>query len=123
MNVPPQISPHYARSQSVHRDSAALQPTGQLTGEQQVGQLAATVRRGLVVALLTVQVLKVNVTAFVEFGGDDHDATGGRPFQQVQQQVGEQEVSQVVHPKLHLEAILRFGVRTLVDTCIVDQHV
>lgn len=73
--------------------------------------------------MLTVQVLEVNVAVLVEFGGDHHDAAGGRSFQEIQEQVGEQEVAQVVDPKLHLKAVLCSGVRTLVDPSIVDQHV
>ena len=49
-----------------------------------------------------------------------HRGGAGQPGHQ---QVGEEEVTQVIHTKLHLISILGLHVGTLVNACIVDQHI
>ena len=124
MDVPPQPGPHDAGAHRVHRDPRGhAQPARQLHAEQQVGQLALAVAEGLVVAALAVGVVEVDVAVLVELGGDHHHPAGLCRLQPVQQEVGEQEVAQVVYAKLHLKALHCFGVGTLVDACVVDEHV
>lgn len=68
-------------------------PSGQLSGEQDVGQLALGVGFNGVVALLPVQVVKLDPAHGVSGGGQVDDPGGGRVLQQVQQQVGQEEVA------------------------------
>lgn len=123
VDVAAESGPHDARGESVDRDPRALQPASQLQREQQVGQLALTVAERLAVVLFTVQVVEVDVAVLVELRGDHDDAAGSGGLQPVQQEVSEEEVTQVVHAELHLKAVLRLGVGALVDARIVDEHV
>lgn len=41
----------------------------------------------------------------VSYAGDCDDSAGGGAFQQVQQQIGQQEVTQMIDSQLHLKAI------------------
>ncbi|KAF3850069.1 hypothetical protein F7725_019788 [Dissostichus mawsoni] len=54
---------------------------------------------------------------------NNNDAAGGRRLQEVQQEVGEEDVAEVIHTELHLKIILRLCVGTLVDSSIVDENV
>lgn len=121
--MPAQPGPHDARGESVDRDPGALQPMSQFECEQQVGQFALAVAERLVVVIFTVEVFKVDLAVLVKLRGNHNDAAGGGALQEVQQEVSEEEVTQVVHAELHLETILGLCVGTLVDACVVDEHV
>ncbi|KAA8583052.1 hypothetical protein FQN60_015598, partial [Etheostoma spectabile] len=51
-------------------------------------------------------VVKVDVAVLVKLRGNNDDATGSRGLQEVQQEVSEEEVTQVIHTELHLKPIL-----------------
>ena len=121
--MPAQSGPHDARSESVDCDARALQLTSQFECKQQVGQLALTVAEGLIIIIFTIQVVKVDVAVLVKLRGNDDDATGSRSLQEVQQEVSEEEVTQVIDTELHLKTILCLSVGTLVESCIVDEHI
>lgn len=122
-DVSSQSGPHHPRGEGVDRDRRALELMSQLECEQQVGQLALTVAESFVVVPFAVQVVKVDVAVFVEFGGNDDNAAGRRSLEEVQQQVSEEEVAQVIHSKLHLKTIFCLRVGTLIDPGVVDQHI
>lgn len=104
--MPSQAGPHDARGERVDRDPRALQLASQFEREQQVGQLTLTVAEGLVVFTFTIQVIEVDVAVLVELRGNHNDAAGSRGLQAVQQEVREEEVTQVIHAELHLKTIL-----------------
>lgn len=99
--------------EAVAGDAGALQPVGQLPGEQHVAQLAVAVGLEVVPGGLTgrhvpagSQQREVDVAKAVqERGHGDHPAGRALP-QSLQEQVGEQEVTQVVHAERHSEAVL-----------------
>lgn len=78
---------------------------GQLLAEVDVGQLAATV--GEEGQQVVVEVLEVQFLVFV-VGACECDHPAGSTFLQTrQEQVSEEEVTQVVDPETHAEAIFR----------------
>lgn len=95
-------------------DVGSLQLIGQLPGEKHVAQFAVAVRLDVLQGRFSCdQILpegqqrEVYVpTAMQQSRNCDHPA---RPtlLQPLQEQVGEQEVTQVVHPKRQAEALLR----------------
>lgn len=121
--MPAQSGPHDARGESVDCDPCVLKLASQFECEQQVGQLALTVAERLVVVTFTVQVIKVDLAVLVKLRGNYDDAARSRGLQDVQQEVSEEEVTQVIHAELHLKTLLCLCVGTLVDACIVDEHV
>lgn len=98
--------------EAVAGDTGALQPVGQLSGEQNIAQLATAV--GLKVAprglsghqvLLGIQQWEVNVAKEMqECSHSDHTA-GPALLQPLQEEVSEQKMTQVVYPKCHTEAL------------------
>ena len=56
-----------------------------------------------------VEVVEVDGAGLVGEGGDRHDPGGSRGLDLVEEEVGEEEVAEVVRPDLHLEAVLRLG--------------
>lgn len=102
--------------EAVAGDAAALQPLGQLVGEEDVAQFAVTVLlKQLVVASgqrqLSVgrQAREVHMPHLVRFGGHGHHAARPARLQPVQKQHGQQEVTQVVDAKDNPEAVLRLS--------------
>lgn len=99
--------------EAVAGDAGALQPVGQLPGEQHVAQLAVAVGLKVVPGGLSghhvpagSQQREVDVAKAVqECGHGDHPA-GRALLQSLQEQVGEQEVTQVVHAERHSETVL-----------------
>ncbi len=121
--MPAQPGPHDARGESIDCDPRALQLAGQFECKQQVGQLALTVAESLVVVSFTIQVIEVDVAVLVKLRGNHDNAAGRRGLQEVQQEVSEEEVTQVIHAELHFKAIFCLCVGTLIDACVVDEHV
>lgn len=99
--------------QTVAADAAALQSVGQLPGEKHVAQFAVAVRLDVLPRRLSSnQILcggqqrEVDVTKTVqECRNCDHSARTAL-LQPVQEQVGEQEVTQVVYAKRQAKALL-----------------
>ena len=56
-----------------------------------------------------VEVVEVDGAGLVGEGGHRHDPGGRRGLDLVEEEVGEEEVAEVVRPDLHLEAVLRLG--------------
>lgn len=98
--------------EAVAGDTGALQPVGQLSGEQNIAQLATAVGlkaapRGLSghQVLLGIQQWEVNVAEEMqECSHSDHTA-GPALLQPLQEEVSEQKMTQVVYPKCHTEAL------------------
>ena len=55
-------------------------------------------------------------TSLVCQAGDDNNTTWSRLLQQVEETVGEEEMTQVVDTKLHFKAVLRLPLWTHIDT-------
>lgn len=99
--------------QAVAADGGPLQPVGQLSGEQHVAQLAVAV--GLEAApsgIIGNQVFpgrqerEVDTAETVQESGHGDHAAGPALPQPLQQQIGQQEVTQVVHAKSHPKSVL-----------------
>lgn len=121
--MPHQLAGHDARMHAVHRNAAALQHSRQLAGEQHVGQLALTVGRPAVVAALAHQILAPYVGVAMRFAGNDHDATGRRSSQPIEQQIGEQKVAEMVDAQVRFEAVHGARLSDVHDAGIVDEHI
>lgn len=99
--------------EAVAGDVGALQPVGQLSGEQNITQLAVAVGLNVVPGGLTghqvlvgIQQREVDVAeAMQKCGHGDHPA-GPALLQSLQEEAGEQEVTQVVYPKRHAKTLL-----------------
>lgn len=98
--------------EAVAGDAGALQPVGQLSGEQNVAQLAIAV--GLKVAprglsghrvLLGIQQREVHAAKAVQQRGHGDHAAGPAPLQPLQQEVSEQKMAQVVDSECGAEAL------------------
>lgn len=70
-----------------------FQSFGQWAGEEHISQLALSVSFALVVAFLAVDVLQVDGAPGMSHGGHVYDSGRGRTFNQVNQQVSQQEVT------------------------------
>ena len=94
--------------QTVGRDSGSLQTARQLIGEEDIRQFRLTVsaKAERSVALLTLQVGKVDLGILVCCRADGDDARRGARLQPIQQEVGEQERRQVVHRQRQFYAVL-----------------
>lgn len=99
--------------EAVAGDVGALQPVGQLSGEQNITQLAVAVGLKVVPGALTghqvlvgIQQREVDLAeAMQKCGHGDHSA-GPALLQSLQEEAGEQEVTQVVYPKCHAKTLL-----------------
>lgn len=89
------------------------------------GGRIAELRRGVAAtALEVVQVQLPNVVCGRGHGHHPGAAAGGaRRLQVVQEEVGQQEVAQVVHSKVLLEAVLRLPLRHHHHAGVIDQDV
>lgn len=83
----------------------ALRDAGQLLAEVDVGQLAAAV--GEEGQQVVVEVLEVQLLVLVGGAREGEHAAGGALLQAGQEQIGEQEVAQVVDAEAHAEAVVR----------------
>src|SRR6187549_1104279 len=108
---------------AVGGDSRAPQSPRELIGEQDVGQLGLAVRPVPIVAPLALEVGKVQLRSAVGARRDVDDSGGYSGPQTVQQQIREQEISQVVDGKLLLQAINRELAPAGKHPGIVDQDV
>lgn len=103
--------------EAVAGDLAALQPPGQLPGEQDVAQLAVAVLPvGLPEAAALSRIPEVHQEAEVQLapsvGAGGHVDHAARPagLQPLQKQQGQQEVAQMVDPEHQAEAVVRLAV-------------
>lgn len=104
------------RMEAVTGDAGALQPLGELVGEEDVAQLAVTVlqdQRTVPVSKYQLfvcrQTVEVHLTHSVHHGSNSHHATRPACLQPVQKQHCQQEVAQVIDAKDHPEAVLRLS--------------
>lgn len=102
--------------EAVAGDVGALQPLGELVGEEDVAQFAVTVLlEELIVAAAQSQVsvsrqtVEIHLPHRVGFGGHGHHAARPARLQPVQEQHRQQEVTQVIDAKDHPEAVLRLS--------------
>lgn len=102
--------------EAVAGDVAALQPLGELVGEEDVGQFAvAVLLEELIVAAaqryisVSRQTVEIHLPRLVRFGGDGHHAARPAGLQPVQEQHRQQEVTQVIDAKDHPEAVRRLS--------------
>lgn len=100
--------------EAVAGDLGALQPLGELVGEEDVAQFAVTVfLEELIVAAAQSQIsvsrqtVEIQLANLVGFGGHGHHAARPARLQPVQEQQRQQEVTQMVDAKDHPEAVLR----------------
>lgn len=102
----PAPGPTWVHSVACHLGS--LQPRGQLTGVQHIGQFAVTVvlEGGPQPRRWVAQSIEAQAAGAVGAGGDYDDATGSAALQPLQQQLSEQEMAQVVHLEGEAEAVL-----------------
>lgn len=114
--------------QRVAAHVGALQSLVQLVGEEHVAQFAVGVglqqlHEGLAGAQSPVLVQTVKVDASKVVGHRRHvdHPTGGVLLQTRQQQIGQEEVAQMIDPKHHPEAVLRAAIG--VQACVVDEDV
>lgn len=74
--MPPEVSPHDPRVQDIDSNLCAFQAAGEFPGEEDVSQFAPTITKAFIIALLTVQVFKVDVSMFIKFGRNYHHPAG-----------------------------------------------
>jgi hypothetical protein len=84
---------------SLIRKGGALQPSGELVGEQHVGELGLAVRPCPGVGLLALKVVEVDAALGLCIGGDRDYPRRGALLQPIDEQVGEQERCEVVEGK------------------------
>lgn len=70
--MPDQFRIDRTRMESVCCDFSALQPPGQLPGEEHVGQFAVTVGEATIVALLTMEVMEADSASVMSQRGHIH---------------------------------------------------
>src|SRR5690606_41914143 len=71
--VHPEIAGDEARMERVGRDARALEPSGQLVGEQAVGELRALIGTPTGIAALALQVREIDAGALMGARGDVDD--------------------------------------------------
>lgn len=99
--------------QGVTGNISAFQPVGQLPGEEHITEFAVTVglkagpgRLGGHHVCLWSQQLEVDAPEAVQESRHGDDSAGAAAPEPLQQEVGQQEVTQVVDPKGQAEALL-----------------
>lgn len=102
--------------EAVAGDVGALQPLGELVGEEDVAQFAVTVLPPELIVVLTqtqisvsTQTVEIHLPKLVHFGGHGHHAARPAGLQPVQEQHRQQEVTQVIDAEDHPEAVLRLS--------------
>src|SRR5439155_7105234 len=95
--VLPEAGGDGARVEAVGGHARAVEAPGQLVGEEDVGELGGGVDAHRAVAPRVAEIVEIDPTEAVRVRGDVHDAGGGRAAQPLEQQVGQEEVRQVVH--------------------------
>ncbi len=112
------------------RHAGALEPLRKLHGVQHVGELGLRVRRpAVVLALLEVDVLEVDDAGLahgfvVEAAGDAHDPGGFGFFEDIEQEIRQDEVADVIGSELHFEVVFGLGEGGQIHhACIVYQAV
>ena len=101
-------------------DPPATESALELEREQQVGELAVAVRlAGVVRPRMPVQIVEVDLSACVGVRGDRDDPAGDVR----QQQIGQDEVTEMVRADLALEAIGGSPFRDQHDPGVVDEDV
>ena len=109
-----------------HRDgrlTGGRQSPAELGGEEQVGQLGGAVVQPCVADAVAGHVVKGDLSAAVQQGGDGHHPRTRRGHEPVEQQAGQGEVPQVVGGHLQLEAVGRLPVGRAHHAGVVDQQV
>src|SRR5581483_9986604 len=90
-------------------DAGAVEPAGELTREEDVGELGLRVDGEAAVVTGRLQVVEIETVArtLVRVGRDVDDPGRRTRAYAVEEQVGEQEVPEVVDAERHLEALDR----------------
>jgi len=93
------------QDQLIGGDGGALQPPGQLVGEQDVGELGLVVGLRAGVGPFALQVVEVDLPHGLRVGRDRDDAGRSALHQAVAEQVGEQERREMVEGEGVLESV------------------
>src|SRR6266540_1538634 len=113
----------HAGMQRVGGDEAALQPAGQLVGEQDVGELGLAVGPCAGPGTFALEVVEVDSPLGVRVGGDRDHAGWGALVQPVEEEIGEQERRQMVEGEGALEPVSGDVPGVPVPPDVVDQHI
>ena len=110
--------------QSIHSHIGPFQTPSKLTSKENISKLTVAISIASIIGLLKVKVIKVNTPAeLIEQGGDIDDPSRGSFLQSLQEEVGEEEVAQMINCKVHLIPILRKLVWTHHHSSVVDEDV
>ena len=109
--------------QVIGGDQVGIQPAGQLTCEQGVGELRVAIGVPSVKASAHLQVVEVYVSTGVGTRTHVNDPCGGTVLEQTEQQVGEEERGQVINAERAFEPIFGEGPAVGCDSGVVDEHV
>ena len=99
------------------------QPSVEFQREHQIGKLGLAVAFPGIVPLLRVQIIEIDPPAPVGDTGRGNDAAAMALFELIQQQTGQREGREVIHPELRFKAVLRQRKRRVHDAGIVDQKI
>lgn len=121
--VPGEVAIDGAGVEREHLDVGAFEDLCELPCEDDISKFAVTVCLNSVVTFLVVEVFKVNFAAKMGEGRHINDAGRFTVLHLGQQEVGEEEVAEVVGAHLQLKALRRLHVRAHHHTSVVDENV
>lgn len=113
------ISEYISRVYRISSNARAAKLMSQMPREQYQSQFGLVVGWDTVVGLSAVQIILVNMSLSIVVGSHIDDAAGFGFLQSVQQEVCQQEMPQIVDPKVHLMTFLCQQVRGVENTSIV----
>jgi hypothetical protein len=111
------------RSEGTHLAPGLAEPSVELGGEEEVGQLALAVPKPGGVALVTIDVVEADAADLVHRTRDGHDPPGRAGLQRRHEPEREREMPEVVGGQLHLEPVGRSRVGNRHDPGVVHQQV
>jgi hypothetical protein len=112
----------HAWVQRVHGHARVLQTTGERVAEKHVHQLGLKISAHATVAALVLNVVPFDLALRLCTRGDVDDPSIRRGFQQIQEQIAEQEVRQVIERERVLETFAGGLTRIESAACVVDQY-
>ena len=89
-------SPHDSRICGITSDARAFEPIGKFQNKKHVGELRLPEGLGLVEALLQIEIVQIDAGFPVVHVHQEDDPARSRLLEQVQQQVGQQEVTEMI---------------------------
>jgi len=115
--------PHHAGMQRVGGHRGALEPAGQLVGEQDVRELGLAVGPGSGVGPFGLQVFEVDPPQGLHVGGDRDHTGRGALLEPAEEQVGEQERREMVDSEGALEPVGGDMPGVPVPADVIDQYI